>query len=142
LGGRIKVTTNKIKNSIMEKYAVEETPKTPSITFDLSTGILDIKGRSTPDNPIEFYKPLVDTLDKYATMPVSTTIVNVQLEYLDAVSSKCILNVFKKLESINKGGSNVIIIWHYEENSEDILEAGEDYQAIINVPFKMTMINE
>ena len=52
------------------------------------------------------------------------------------------LDVFKKLEGINKGGSAVTINWHYEEDDEDMLEAGEDYQAIINVPFKMIMINE
>lgn len=126
----------------MEKYAVEGTPKTPSISFDLSTGVLEIKGRSIPENSIEFYKPLVDALDKYAVAAKPATTVNVQLEYFNTSSSKCILDVFKKLESINKSGSAVTINWHYEEDDEDMLEAGEDYQAIINVPFKMTMVSE
>ena len=30
----------------------------------------------------------------------------------------------------------------YEEDDEDMLEAGEDYQAIINIPFKMIEIEE
>ncbi|MBX3165649.1 MAG: DUF1987 domain-containing protein [Bacteroidetes bacterium] len=126
----------------MEKYAVEGTPKTPSIKFDLANGVLEIKGRSIPENSIEFYKPLVDALDKYAVATKPATTVNVQLEYFNTSSSKCILDVFKKLESINKSGSAVTINWHYEEDDEDMLEAGEDYQAIINVPFKMTMVNE
>jgi hypothetical protein len=67
--------------------------------------------------------------------------VNIQLEYFNTSSSKCILDVFKKLEAINKGGqSSVVINWHYEEDDEDMSEAGEDYQAIINVPFKMVMV--
>ena len=66
----------------------------------------------------------------------------VSLLFLSQSSSKCILDVFKKLEGINKGGSAVTINWHYEEDDEDMLEAGEDYQAIINVPFKMIMVNE
>ncbi|MBA3704330.1 MAG: DUF1987 domain-containing protein, partial [Bacteroidetes bacterium] len=118
------------------------TPKTPTITFDTGKGFLEIKGRSIPENSIEFYKPLVDWLEKYAAKPQPTTNVNIQLEYFNTSSSKCILDVFKKLEAINKGGSAVTINWHYEEDDEDMLEAGEDYQAIINVPFKMVQVAE
>jgi hypothetical protein len=126
----------------MEKYSIDGTPKTPTISFDLASGVLEIKGRSIPENSIEFYKPLVDALDKYAGSPKSATNVNIQLEYFNTSSSKCILDVFKKLENINKNGSAVVINWHYEEDDEDMLEAGEDYQAIINVPFKMVQVSE
>ncbi len=126
----------------MEKYSIDGTPKTPTISFDLGSGVLEIKGRSIPENSIEFYKPLVDALDKYAGSPKTATNVNIQLEYFNTSSSKCILDVFKKLENINKNGSAVVINWHYEEDDEDMLEAGEDYQAIINVPFKMVQVSE
>ena len=126
----------------MEKFSIDGTPKTPTISFDLASGVLEIKGRSIPENSIEFYKPLVDSLDKYATSPKGQTNVNIQLEYFNTSSSKCILDIFKKLESIHKGGSSVTINWHYEEDDEDMLEAGEDYQAIIGVPFKMVQIEE
>ena len=126
----------------MEKFSIDGTPKTPSISFDLASGVLEIKGRSIPENSIEFYKPLVDSLEKYAGSPKPATNVNIQLEYFNTSSSKCILDVFKKLESIHKGGSAVTINWHYEEDDEDMLEAGEDYQAIISVPFKMVQIEE
>ena len=121
----------------METIAIEGTPKTPTINFDIDKGFLEIKGRSIPENSIEFYKPLVDWLEKYATKPKSTTNVNIQLEYFNTSSSKCILDVFKKLESIHKSGNEIVINWYYEQDDEDMLEAGEDYQAIINVPFKM-----
>jgi len=65
------------------------------------------------------------------------TEVNVQLEYFNTSSSKCILDVFKKLEAIHKSGNEVIINWYYEEDDEDMLEAGEDYESIIRIPFKM-----
>jgi hypothetical protein len=65
----------------------------------------------------------------------------VQLEYFNTSSSKCILDVFKKLESIHKSGDKEVIInWYYEEDDEDMLEAGEDYESIIRVPFKMIEI--
>lgn len=126
----------------MEKLVIEGTPKTPTIKFDPEDGKLLIQGRSIPENSIEFYKPLVDQLESYAGSPKDNTKVDIVLEYFNTSSSKCILDVFKKLEKINADNSEVVINWHYEEDDEDMLEAGEDYQAIINIPFKMIEIEE
>jgi hypothetical protein len=126
----------------MENLTIEGTPKTPTIKFNPEDGKLLIQGRSIPENSIEFYKPLVDSLEGYSSSPKAKTHVDIVLEYFNTSSSKCILDVFKKLEKINSDGSEVIINWHYEEDDEDMLEAGEDYQAIINIPFKMIEIEE
>ena len=130
----------------MDSLKIEGSPKTPTVNFEADangTGLLEIKGRSIPENSIEFYKPLVDWLDNYSSSAKTNTTVNIQLEYFNTSSSKCILDVFKKLEGIHTGGaSEVIINWHYEEDDEDMLEAGEDYQAIIRVPFKMIETEE
>ncbi len=121
----------------MESLSIEGTAKTPTIKFDAELGLIEIKGRSIPENSIEFYKPLVDWLEKYSKVAKPLTKVNVQLEYFNTSSSKCILDVFKKLEGIHKSNNEVIINWYYEEDDEDMLEAGEDYESIIRVPFKM-----
>lgn len=126
----------------MEPISIEGTAKTPNVKFDFHSGILEIKGRSIPENSIEFYKPLVDWLDEYGNNAKDLTQVNIQLEYFNTSSSKCILDVFKKLEAIHKGNHEVIINWFYEEDDEDMLEAGEDYESIIRVPFKMIEIVE
>lgn len=119
---------------------IEGTQKTPAIEFDPQKGVLEIKGRSIPENSIEFYKPIVDWLEEYSGAAASKTLVNVHLEYFNTSSSKCILDVFKKLESIHKSNNDVQINWYYEEDDEDMLEAGEDYESIIRVPFKMIEI--
>lgn len=126
----------------MDPISIEGTPKTPMVNFDANTGKVEVKGRSIPENSIEFYKPLVDWLEEYGKTPKPLTEVNVQLEYFNTSSSKCILDVFKKLEAIAKSGNEVIINWYYEEDDEDMLEAGEDYQSIIRIPFKMIEIEE
>lgn len=125
----------------MDPIKIEGTPKTPTVNFTADSGVLEIKGRSIPENAVEFYKPLVDWIGSYGENAKDTTQVNVQLEYFNTSSSKCILDVFKKLESIN-GKTSITINWHYEEDDEDMLEAGEDYQAIINIPFKMIEMEE
>ena len=43
---------------------------------------------------------------------------------------------------ISKKGNPVEINWYYEEDDEDMFEAGEDYQSIINLNFKMIEIED
>ena len=130
-------------NKELNILEINSTNKTPYIKFDPKNGVLEMTGRSIPENAVEFYKPLVEWLDKYSQNPNEKTVVNVQLEYFNTSSSKCILDVFKKLEDINKkDDKEVIINWYYEEDDEDMLEAGEDYQSILKIPFKMLEIEE
>ncbi len=119
----------------MEKFSVEGTAQTPTIKWDPYKGILEINGSSIMENAINFYKPLMDFLENYISDPKAETTVNIQFDYFDIDSSKCILAVFKKLESIKKFGGKVLINWFYKD--EDMLEAGEDYKIIIDLPFKM-----
>ena len=123
----------------MEDLKHEGSAKTPVVEFS-SNGELLLKGRSIPENSIEFYKPLIEWLESYSESPNSTTVLSVQLEYFNTSSSKFILDVFKKLESIS--GSEITVKWHYEEDDEDMLEAGEDYEAIIDLPFEMIEVEE
>jgi hypothetical protein len=126
----------------MENINIEGTPKTPTVEFNSETGVLLIKGRSIPENSIDFYKPLFDWIDAYTTQAKDNSELHMQLEYFNTSSSKCILDIFKKLENIKNSGKNVTVKWHYEEDDEDMLEAGEDYDAIIDIDFKMIKVDE
>ncbi len=126
----------------METIIREGTPKTPYVRLDGENGLVEIKGRSIPENSVEFYKPIIDWLEKFGEEPAVETGVNIQLEYFNTSSSKCILDIFKRLELIHKKGHKVEINWYYEEDDEDMFEAGEDYQSIINIPFKMIEMEE
>ncbi len=124
----------------MENVMIEGTPKTPTVKFDKGRGELLLQGRSIPENSIDFYKPLIDWVDAYSAAAAEHTQLVVQLEYFNTSSSKCLLDLFKKLESIKKSGKAVSVKWHYEEDDEDMLEAGEDYDAIIEIDFEMVKV--
>lgn len=121
----------------MDIYSIEATQKTPAISFDLAKGELSISGNSIPENSVDFYKPLITALDQYIASPKPTTNVTFSMRYFNTSSSKRILDVFKKLEIINRGGSAVTVNWVYEHDDDDMLEAGEDYQSVVDLPFKM-----
>jgi hypothetical protein len=124
----------------MEAIAIEMSPKTPLVNLS-ANGMMEFKGRSIPENSIEFYTPVFNWIDKYSIKPLPKTSVHIQLEYFNTSSSKCLLDIFKKLQTLHQSGkSEVTVNWFYEEDDEDMLEAGEDYQAIIKVPFVMTKI--
>jgi hypothetical protein len=120
----------------MEIFNIENTPKTPFIKFNPKEGKLEIKGRSIPENTVGFYKPLMDIIDQYASNPTSPTQVDFQMEYFNTASSKCIFDMLKRLETMNKqGGIPVNVNWYYEDGDDDMRESGEDFQAKISLPF-------
>lgn len=121
---------------------MEGSPKTPTVNFDEASGVLEVKGRSIPENSVEFYKPLNEWVESYGKSPQSVTTFEVKLEYFNTSSSKCILDLFKLLENLDGNGTEVKVNWYFEEDDEDMEEAGEDYQAIINLPFKMIEVEE
>ena len=38
---------------------------------------------------------------------------------------------------MQKNGKEVGVVWYYEENDEDIMEAGEDLAELMNIPFEL-----
>jgi len=127
----------------MEKLYIEGSAKTPSVSFDAQVGVLEMRGRSIPENSIEFFQPLFDWIDAYGSNPTQETKVDMKLEYFNTSSSKCILDLFKRLEKIySSGNSKVVINWFYEVDDEDMQEAGEDYAAIVDLNFEIQEIDE
>ena len=52
----------------MEDLKQEGSAKTPEVEFNAS-GELLLKGRSIPENSIEFYKPLIEWIESYSESP-------------------------------------------------------------------------
>lgn len=126
----------------METLHLEGSAKTPTIDFNQETGVLELRGRSIPENSIEFYSPLQSWLDSYESTPNHTTILDMKLEYFNTSSSKCILDIFKRLEKMNGDITAVHVNWYFETEDEDMAEAGEDYQAIVQLPFSIIEVEE
>lgn len=122
--------------STMDKYFVDKTQNTPYVSFDHENGELKIAGKSIPENTGDFYYPIYDWLKEYADNPASDTTFTFQFEYLNSGSSKCILEVFRILAERIAPKSNVKIVWYYEDEDESMLELGEHYESISEIPFE------
>ncbi len=126
----------------MLKLHLDGSPKTPEIDFDADSGVLVLRGRSIPENSVEFYAPLNQWLEEYEGSPNQKTTLDMKLEYFNTSSSKCILDLFKRLEKMNGGATEVHVNWYFETEDEDMAEAGEDYQAIVELPFSIIEVDE
>lgn len=118
----------------MEKIVYEGSHSTPKVVFDHSKGLIEIRGKSIPENAIKFFHPLIEWLKEYAHNPCDITRVVLQIDYFNTSSSKCILQILKILERIS-AKYEVVVDWIYRD--EDMYEIGEDYQLLIKLPFNM-----
>lgn len=126
----------------MELYNLEPTNRTPKIEFNPSKNTFLITGRSIPENSIDFYKPAIDWLSSYLKNPLQLTVLEVKLEYFNTSSSKCLVDIFRKIESLHKSGKEAQIKWYFIEDDEDMQESGEDFKNIIKAPVELIKTNK
>ncbi len=120
----------------MEPIKIAGTEDTPTVTLDKDKEILEISGRSLPEDVATFYDPILNWLDEYAQDPLEKTVFNFKLVYFNTASSKLLLDILMKLEELYESGKDVTVVWHYPEDDEDMQEAGEEYADIVDVPFQ------
>ena len=117
----------------MSTIQLEGTAKTPRVAFHDSPLSMEISGRSIPENSIAFYTPLLEWVDEHLKAGDAVD-VSIRLEYFNTSSSKCLMDLLKRVE---QSAAEATVLWYYEEDDEDMLEAGEDYDAIIDMPFRL-----
>ncbi len=126
----------------MSTYSTQETEKTPAIHFDGVNGRLELRGKSVPEDSFKFFQPMHDWLDQYIESPAAETELNVALEYFNTSSAKVLLEVFKKMNRLHQSGKTKLTInWVYEDDDDDMLEAGQDYQSIVDIPMNFVAID-
>lgn len=121
----------------MEELAIMGTPKTPAVRSDSSQGLLEITGRSNPENTVDIYKPIVHWVEEYIQNPGTKTTINIQLEHFNTSSSKSLIGILKRLETLKKEGHEIVVNWYYDADDEDILEAGENFESVVAIPFNL-----
>ena len=125
----------------MEILKIESSEDNPQIVLDRESNILEISGRSLPEDVNTFYEPLMSWIEEYAKDPHDTTIFNFKLTYFNTASSKIILDILTQFEEMIEEGHRVMVRWHYPEEDEDMMEAGEEYSEMVDVPFEMVSIS-
>jgi hypothetical protein len=126
----------------MEKHVIQEELKNcPGIVYYGDNNLLEIVGRSIPENPELIFR----RLDEWITLhfdKAKELNVNIQLEYINSGSSKYLYEVLKRLTGFGRSGNTVKMKWLYEEDDEAMLELGEHYRDTAGIPLEIEMLLE
>jgi hypothetical protein len=120
----------------METIKIAGTDDTPDVVLDKDANKFIISGRSLPEDVASFYDPLLEWMDEYASEPLDKTEFEFKLEYFNTASSKMLLDILLKLEEMAEEGHEILVKWYYPEDDEDMQEAGEEYEDIVDIPFE------
>ncbi len=121
----------------MEILKIESTEDNPQIVLDRESNIMEISGRSLPEDVNTFYEPMMSWIEEYTKDPLDVTVFNFKLTYFNTASSKIILDILTQFEEMIEEGHQVMVRWHFPEEDEDMKEAGEEYSEMVDVPFEM-----
>ena len=120
----------------MENLHIEAEKKSPSVNFELYSGLLRIGGNSSLENPGKFYDVLINWLESYSLKPAVKSTFKMEMEYFNSSSSKHLMRALRIMERIQAAGkSDVLIEWHHHEHDGSMLEAGEDFASMLKIPF-------
>lgn len=119
----------------MNGLSIEATAHTPMVNLNPVTGVMEIRGRSIPDDPEAFWGKILTWFDEYMREPYPNTLVKIDLEYFNITSSKRILFLLYKLNELVDNGLKAQVEWYYRKSDEDMYEVGQDYAFMVRVPF-------
>ena len=120
----------------MDALKIAQSDDSPEILLDQEEGRFEISGKSLPEDVVDFYQPVLDWLKAYQKNPNATTELQLKLIYFNTASSKMILDILMILEEMVEEGKQVLVKWLSLNSDEDMQEAGQEYDEMVEVPFE------
>ncbi len=116
----------------MNSLYIERTRLTPEVILSSKKRVLQIKGRSSPENALQFYQQIQNAIDEFFEEN-NALYIRFIFEYFNTSSSKCIFEILKKLKAYKIKGRKMKIDWVYETDDDDMFETGEDFADIVGI---------
>ena len=125
----------------MDALFIKATEETPEICFDKEKPEFRVTGKSYMEDASTYYTRVINWLEEYSKSPNKQTTFLFELEYVNTASSKIVHDILEALEKISLEGHDVTVEWHYYEEDEDMLELGQEYEEIYDLPFTFQQID-
>jgi hypothetical protein len=123
-----------------EKFKNKSTKRTPWII--LEPGKIFIMGRSIPDNPGEFYRPVHEWISLYSQNNKVKTKIELGFEYINTSSIKWIYTILKDLSTMKELEVLANVVWYYEYGDDDMSELGFILRSLVECPFVLVEVDE
>jgi hypothetical protein len=125
---------------VPDSYKSNPTKRTPWII--LEEGRIFIMGRSIPENPADFYRPVQEWINEYVVNNTRKSKIEFGFEYINTSSIKWIFAILRKLSEIKEIGENADVTWYYEHGDEDMCELGFILRSLVDCPFVVVEVSE
>ena len=98
---------------------------------------MSIAGRSILEDSNLFYKPLNDLLENCTHRCDNITRIDLNFEYLNGSSARCLVSMIHILEKVYEQGNEIIINWYFDPEDESMYEMGQLMQSMTDIPFNI-----
>lgn len=116
-----------------EVFIKEPSKKTPWVI--LEPGRIFFMGRSIPENPGDFFRPIKDWIYAFAQSNNEPAKIEFGFEYINTSSTKWIFNILKDLAEMKDIDINASVTWYYENGDEDMSDLGFILRSLVECPF-------
>ncbi len=123
-----------------ERLKKDPSKRTPQVL--LEPGRIFIMGRSIPDNPGDFFRPVHEWISAYALHNKGKTRIDMGFEYINTSSTKWIFAILKELAAIRDLDKIASVTWYYEEGDDDMLDLGFILKSLLNTQFVLMEVEE
>jgi hypothetical protein len=115
------------------------TKRTPWIV--LEPGRIFIMGRSIPENPADFYKPVREWILKYSREFIGNSKIEFGFEYINTSSIKWIFTILRDLSEMKEIVKKAEVTWYFEQGDEDMSELGFILRSLVECPFVVVEVD-
>ena len=114
---------------------IQASSKTPQVVIDSDTSTVSLTGVLIPEQPSVFFDEITADIHKLYEQNNKITI-EFEINYINTAASKHLYNfiVFFRAKP------NVEIVWIYQEDDDDILDCGKDFEEMTGVKFSYVVV--
>jgi len=114
---------------------IQATTESLEVNLDKEMSRFEFYGKSLPENPNEFFEPILNWFKEYVKDPNKETILIFKMEYFNTATSKRLIDILSICSEIPKTKQSIFVNWYYRYNDDDMRETGESFSEIVNLPF-------
>jgi len=123
-----------------DRFDKDISKRTPWII--LEPGRIFIMGRSIPEDPGVFYRPVYEWVSEYIKSHTERTKIEFGFEYINTTSTKWVYTILKQLSEMKDIEENARVKWYYEQGDEDMCELGFILRSLVECPFVVVEVDE
>lgn len=120
----------------MDNLQIEASLVSPKTILDKQKGVFSLVGNSYMSNPTAYYEVVITWLNEYIKDPLPVTNFVMDLEYINTATVKMLNEVVRILISLRDKGKTIHIEWYYQEDDEDMIELGKQYELLNKFKFE------